>query len=52
MTHSSQSATQGRVWRRWAWFAGLGAVMAVGFWGYTTPHMQLAWDALLALCGY
>lgn len=39
--------------RRWRWpvYGGLAAVVALGFWGYRSPTLMLAWDNLLALCG-
>lgn len=39
------------VGRMLGWLA-LVVVLAVGFWAYTTPHMQVAWDTLMALCGF
>jgi len=40
---------------RWAWYLGylgLAAVLALGFWGYQSPSIALAWETLVALCGF
>ncbi|WP_251863629.1 hypothetical protein [Achromobacter sp. Marseille-Q4962] len=43
-----------RVSRRWrvAGGAALAAVLALAFWGYTTPAMRIHWENLAALCGF
>jgi len=40
-----------RGWR-WAGYAVLAGVLALAFWGYTTPGMMLSWENLMALCGF
>jgi hypothetical protein len=39
---------------RWRWlgYAALAGVLALAFWGYTTPEMMLNWENLMALCGF
>jgi len=32
--------------------AVLAAVLALGVWGYRSPAIALAWETLVALCGF
>jgi hypothetical protein len=45
------SRRAGRGWR-WTGYAAFAAVVALGFWGYSSPGLRLSWDALVALCGF
>jgi len=49
--HEARHALSGRRWR-WAGYAVLSVVLALAFWGYTTPEMMLSWENLMALCGF
>jgi len=49
--HEPAPALLGRRWR-WAAYAVLSGVLALAFWGYTTPGMMLSWENLMALCGF
>jgi len=37
---------------RVAAYAGLVSILALGFWGYQSPSIALAWETLVALCGF
>jgi len=37
---------------RWAGYAAVAAVLALGFWGYFSPGLRLNWETLVALCGF
>lgn len=47
----ARPAEPARGWR-WAAYAVLAGVLALAFWGYTTPDMMLSWENLMALCGF
>jgi len=40
-----------RGWR-YALYAGLAIVLALGVWGHQSPSIALAWETLVALCGF
>jgi len=46
-----ESPTLPRGWRV-ALMAALVAVLALGVWGYRSPAIALAWETLVALCGF
>jgi len=50
--HAGGASTGMRRGWRWAGYAALAAVMALGFWGYFSPGMRLNWETLVALCGF
>ena len=54
MVPSPQSPPHAGRRARWRWVAYplLAVVLALGFWGYTTPDMMLNWETLMALCGF
>jgi len=40
-----------RGWR-YALYVGLVLILALGVWGYRSPSIALAWETLVALCGF